>query len=150
MIYRGILHNAQQGRQVIERAWAAAKPWLIAEHRLVVKIEPESRNGEQNALLWVYLDAFAKQLKWPVNGAMVSLDSWEWKDVLSAAFKNETQRIAMGLNGGMVILGMRTSKLGKARFAEFLDFIAAVAVERGVLIEEQAPPRVDMPQEVEA
>ena len=61
-------------------------------------------------------------------------------DVLSAAFKQESQRIAMGLNGGMVILGMRTSKMGKRQFAEFIEFIQSVAVDRGVVIRKQRQP----------
>ncbi len=104
----------------------------------VVEVREPTRNLDQNALLWVLLEAFSQQLKWPVNGAMVSMDAEEWKDVLTAAFKNETQRIAMGLNGGMVILGMRTSKMGKRQFGELIEFIQAVAVERGVVLDEVA------------
>lgn len=104
----------------------------------VVEIREPTRNLEQNALMWVYLEAFSQQLKWPVNGAMCTLTPEEWKDVLTAAFKQEGQRIAMGLNGGMVILGMRTSKMGKRQFAEFIEFIQSVAVERGVTLDEEA------------
>lgn len=98
----------------------------------VVTIAEPTRNLEQNALLWVLLAAFSEQLMWPVNGVMVKLSAEEWKDVLTAAFKQETQRIAMGLNGGMVILGMRTSAMGKRQFAEFIEFVQSVAVDRGV------------------
>lgn len=104
----------------------------------VVTIKEPTRNLEQNALLWVLLDAFAQQLEWPVNGQMCKLTAEEWKDVLTAAYKRETQRIAMGLDGGMVILGMRTSKMGKREFAEFLEFVMAVAADRGVELEREA------------
>ena len=97
-----------------------------------VCIEPPKRNLEQNALLWVMLSAFADQLVWPVNGAMVKLEPEEWKDILTAAYRRETQRVAMGLDGGMVMLGMRTSKLNKRQFAELIEFIQSVAVDRGV------------------
>lgn len=102
----------------------------------VVRVDEPTRNLEQNALLWVLLDAFSKQLVWPVNGAMVKLEAEEWKDILTAAFKREGQRVAMGLNGGMVILGMRTSKMGKREFAEFIEFLQSVAVDRGVELDE--------------
>ena len=102
----------------------------------VVTVQEPTRNLEQNALLWVLLGAFAKQLKWPVNGQMVSLEPEEWKDLLSAAFKRETQRVAMGIDGGMVMLGMRTSKMGKAQFGEFLEFVQATAAARGVILDE--------------
>lgn len=97
-----------------------------------VTFKPPTRNLEQNALLWVLLAAFSEQLKWPVNGAMVKLEPEEWKDILSGAFRQETHRIAQGLSGGMVILGLRTSKMGKREFAEFIEFVQAVASERGV------------------
>ena len=102
----------------------------------VVEVKEPTRNLDQNALLWTLLQCFSRQLKWPVNGAMCDLSPEEWKDVLSGAFKQEAQRIAMGLNGGMVILGMRTSQMGKRQFAEFVEFIHAVAVERGVDLQE--------------
>lgn len=97
-------------------------------------IQDVTRTLDQNSLLWPLLECFAKQLKWPVNGAMCYLEAENWKDILSAAFKNESQRIAMGLNGGMVMLGMRTSKMGKKEFSEFIEFIYAIAAERGVII----------------
>jgi hypothetical protein len=97
-----------------------------------VTVEPPKRNLEQNALLWVLLSAFADQLVWPVNGAMVKLEPEEWKDILTAAYRRETQRVAMGLDGGMVMLGMRTSKLNKRKFAELIEFVQSVAVDRGV------------------
>lgn len=102
----------------------------------VVTVAEPTRNSEQNALMWVLLEAFAQQLTWPVNGAMVKLDAEEWKDLLTAAFRQESQRVAMGLNGGMVMLGMRTSKLGKRQFAELIEFIQATAVDRGVVLDE--------------
>jgi len=98
----------------------------------VVQIKDPTRNLEQNSLLWVYLSEFSKQLKWPVNGDMCVLEPEEWKDILSAAFKQETTRLAAGINGGVVMLGKRTSKFSKKEFAEFIEFILAVAADRGV------------------
>lgn len=121
---------------MLERIWEHCKPLLIAGHKVVVTAEPEKRNLEQNALLWVLLDAFSKQLNWPVNGQMVKLKPEEWKDILSAAYKRESQRVAMGLDGGMVMLGMRTSNMGKAEFAEFIEFLMATAALRGVQLDD--------------
>lgn len=100
----------------------------------VVIAEP-TRNLEQNALLWVLLQAFADQLQWPVNGVMSKLSPEDWKDLLTAAYRRESQRVAMGIDGGMVMLGMRTSKMGKGEFAEFVDFVHSVAADRGVAID---------------
>jgi hypothetical protein len=104
-----------------------------------VTLEPPRRNLDQNALLWVWLTAFAERLVWPVNGAMVKLSPDEWKDLLTAAYRQESQRVAMGINGGMVMLGMRTSKMSKAQFAEFIEFVQSVAADRGVTLADEVP-----------
>jgi len=105
---------------------------LSESNPFVVKIGEVGRTLEQNALLWPLLECFAAQLQWPVNGSMVYLDADDWKDLLTAAYRNETQRVAMGLGGGMVILGMRTSKMSKKEFSEFIEFMKFIASERGV------------------
>lgn len=104
----------------------------------VVTIKEPTRSLDQNALMWVLLEAFSQQLLWPVNGAMVKLEPEEWKDLLSAAYRQESQRVAMGLNGGMVMLGLRTSKMVRREFAEFIEFIQATAADRGVALEREA------------
>jgi hypothetical protein len=92
----------------------------------------DTRSADQNSAQWPILEAFSKQLKWPVNGRMVYMDKNDWKDVLTAAFKREHVRIAQGLEGGVVLLGMKTSKMKKDQFSEWLDFLKATAAMRGV------------------
>jgi hypothetical protein len=82
--------------------------------------------------MWPLLTAFSKQLKWPVNGSMVNMTPDEWKDVLTAAFYGETMRLAMGLNGGVVMLGRRTSKFNKKQFSDWIEFLYATGADRGV------------------
>src|SRR5512135_1821232 len=101
---------------------------------LVVQIKEQTRTTDQNAAMWPLLTEFSRQLLWPVNGSMTKLTPEEWKDVLTAAFQRETARLAMGLDGGVVMLGLRTSKMGKKRFSELLEFIHAVAADRGVKV----------------
>lgn len=103
----------------------------------VVEVKESSRTIDQNAAQWPYLDAFSEQLLWPVNGQMVKMEPEEWKDVLTAAFKNETARLAMGLNGGVVMLGLRTSRMPKREFSEWLEFLKATAADRGVTVYER-------------
>lgn len=98
----------------------------------VVTVKEPSRGLDQNAALWPLLAEFSEQLLWPVNGRMVKMEPEEWKDVLSAAFRGEQARLAMGLDGGVVMLGLRTSKMGKKQFSEFLDFLHATAADRGI------------------
>ena len=101
----------------------------------VVTISEPARSLAQNAAMWPVLEAFAAQLQWPVNGAMCDLTAEEWKDLLTAAFRRETARIAPGLDGGMVMLGSRTKTFSKREFSELLDFLNATAIAKGVTIE---------------
>lgn len=103
----------------------------------VVEVREPSRNLDQNALLWVLLTEFSRQLEWPVNGKMVRLSPEDWKTILSASFRRETQRMTQGVDGGLVMLGARTSQMGKREFAEFIEFIQSVAAERGVELQQQ-------------
>ena len=117
----------------------AVKAIADAPNGYHVTVRPPSRTLDQNAAQWPYLLAFSQQLKWPVNGAMVALTPDEFKDLLTAAFQGETVRLAMGLNGGVVMLGLRTSKMSKARFSEWMDFLTASAALRGVTVYEDEP-----------
>jgi hypothetical protein len=121
--------------QVRARAIAAVQ---AAPDGHIVDIKPPTRSLEQNSAQWPILEAFADQLEWPVNGRQTRLTADEFKDILTAAFNNETVRLAAGLNGGVVMLGLRTSKMGKARFSEWLDFLHATAADRGVNIDKAA------------
>lgn len=100
-----------------------------------VTVEPPKRSLDQNAAQWPILEAFSEQLLWPVNGSMVTMAKEEWKDVLTAGFRQEQVRLAMGLHGGVVMLGGRTSKFTKAEFSEWLEFLHAEAAHRGVNLE---------------
>jgi hypothetical protein len=128
------LINAQQGHRALADLWFVVKPYLVSGHTLQVKVTNDTRSLQQNAAQWPILEAFSKQLLWPVNGHMVYMTDEEWKDVLTAAFKKEQVRLAMGLDGGVVMLGHRTSEFEKDEFSEWIDFLKATAAERGVNI----------------
>ena len=115
------------------RRRAQAAVWDCPDGYQVTLSEPP-RTLDQNAAQWPILEAFSKQLQWPINGMMTTMAPEEWKDVLTAAFKRETVRVAMGLDGGMVMLGSRTSKFKKAEFSEYLEFLHATAALRGVTV----------------
>ena len=132
-----VLHNRQQ-------AWAAIKaqvfPFLAAAlqagGRWVLTIRQETRSQSQNRLMWPILTEFSKQLSWPVNGHMTKMEPDEWKDVLTAAFRSESVRLAMGLSGGVVMLGQRTSRFSKSEFASWVEFLYATAADREVSLPE--------------
>lgn len=103
-----------------------------APEGFIVTIDPPKRTLEQNAAQWPILDAIAAQLKWPVNGELVYMTQEEWKDVLTAAFRQEQPRLAKGVSGGVVMLGQRTSKFKKSEFSEWLDFLHWFCAEKDI------------------
>lgn len=110
---------------------------LSETHPMAVRIGDVNRTLEQNAAQWPLLEAIAKQLQWPVDGEMCWLTSDEFKDILTAGFKGEKLRLAKGVNGGVVMLGLRTSKMGKQEFSEWLEFLHWFCADRGVNIERE-------------
>lgn len=126
-----LLHN----NAVRERARDAVTTAPDGYHCIV---QEPTRTLDQNAAQWPILHEFSEQLEWPVNGKMVKMSEEEWKDVLTAAFREETVRLAMGLNGGVVMLGARTREFGQKEFSDWLAFLNATADDRGVKIERKA------------
>ena len=127
------LHNRQQAwADIKEQVFPFLATALQASKKWVLTLKPETRTQAQNRLMWPLLTVFSQQLLWPVNGQMVTMDPDDWKDVLSAAFKGESVRLAMGINGGVVMLGQRTSKFTKAQFVEWIEFLYATAADRDV------------------
>lgn len=111
----------------------AAELCMTAPEGYFCTIQEPSRTLEQNAYQWPYLEGFAKQRQWPVNGVMVNMSKEEWKDVLTSAFEEDTDvRLAQGMSGGVVMLGRRTSGYGKKKFAEWMEFLIAAAALKEV------------------
>lgn len=90
----------------------------------VVLIKEPTRNREQNALLWSLLGQVSKAVNW--HGHKLTSD--EWKDVFTAALKR--QKVVIGLDGGFVVCGRSTSKMGKKEFGELCDLIFAFGAQQ--------------------
>jgi hypothetical protein len=99
-----------------------------------VTIAEPTRSVEQNAAQWPILQAFAKQKQAVINGRMEWVSDEDWKDILTAAFNGELTRVALGLDGRMVLLGQRTSKFGKGKFSNWIEFLHATAIEMDVVV----------------
>ena len=100
---------------------------------IAVVIKDVTRTLDQNATQWPYLQAMSEQKQWPVNGQLCWITPDEWKDILTAAFQKETMpRLAAGLDGGVVMLGQRTSQFGKKKFGEWIEFLIATTDHYGV------------------
>lgn len=73
----------------------------------------------------------SRQVRWAVNGALVNMEPEDWKDVFTAALRKH-HRVAQGIDGGFVFLGMRTSKMTKDQMIELIELIYAFGAEREV------------------
>ncbi|ANY17283.1 recombination protein NinB [Bordetella pseudohinzii] len=96
-----------------------------------VEIKPRTRTLAQNDMLWSILTDISRQVEFVVNGALAKLKPEEVKDILTAGLRRET-RMAMGIDGGMVLLGHRTSKMTVREMKDLIDLAYAFGNERSV------------------
>lgn len=96
------------------------------------ELRPKTRTLAQNDILWSILTDISKQVQFVVNGELVKVSPEEVKDILTAGLKRET-RMAMGIDGGMVILGQRTSKMTVRQLAELIELAHAFGAEKDVI-----------------
>ena len=106
---------------------AACREVLAAPEGYAVTIAERTRSLDQNALLWALLHELSVQTDW--HGMKLSPD--EWKDLMSAGLTKS--KVVPNMEGnGFVILGQRTSKMGKREFSDLCELILAFGAERGV------------------
>lgn len=118
--------NEQQGHQAVQTVWRQAKALLSAGHRLTLELRPEKRSDPQNRRMWAMLGEIAAQVDW--YGQKLSAE--DWKHILSASLSK--QRVAPGLDGGFVALGLSTSKMTKAEMSDLQTLMEAFGAEKGV------------------
>jgi hypothetical protein len=107
---------------------AACREILAAPEGYAVTIGEKTRSLDQNALLWALLSDLAEQTDW--HGMKLAPE--EWKDLLSAGLTKS--KVVPNIEGnGFVIIGQRTSKMGKREFSDLCDLIMAFGNERGVV-----------------
>lgn len=110
--------------------WPQLKAMLIAGHRMVLEVKPETRSMAQNARLWAMLTDISQQVDW--YGRKLSPE--EWKHVFSASLKK--QDVVPGLDGGFVVLGLSTSKMTKGEMSDLQALMEAFGAEKGVIFHE--------------
>lgn len=112
---------------------AACREILAAPEGYAVTIGEKTRSLDQNALLWALLSDLAEQTDW--HGMKLAPE--EWKDLLSAGLTKS--KVVPNIDGnGFVIIGQRTSKMGKREFSDLCELILAFGAERGVRFSDRA------------
>jgi hypothetical protein len=105
----------------------------LAGGPVVITLSRPNRTIEQNNKLWPMLTDIAKQVVW--YGQKYSKE--DWKDMITSALTPE-QRVAPGLNGGVVLLGMSTSRMNKKEFSDLIELIYCFGAQQGVQWSEKA------------
>lgn len=98
---------------------------------IVVRVFRSKRSLEQNRRMWAMLTDISRQIPWVVNDCVVTMSAEDWKDVLTASLRSEL-RVARGIDGGMVLLGLRTSRMTVQRMSDLIDLMFAFGNARGV------------------
>jgi hypothetical protein len=127
--YFGVLHNPQQGWQVLSAAFEQLKPWLHAGHKFELRVKPETRSGEANAKLHAELTEIARVVPWA--GKLRDVDTW--KRLMTAAWlraRGESIEILPAIDGhGVDVVFRRTSTLTRAECSELIEFVLAWKAE---------------------
>ena len=130
-----------QARKAVDYLYEQAKPRLMAGHRLVAKLEPETRRDNHNRHFHSLIAQIAKQ----VGGDLAEPE--DAKRILISAFRIDTRndpdlagewakfgdmRMGRGLRGEVVLMGMQsrdfTIKLARA----FIAWLEAFGAEHDV------------------
>lgn len=128
---------------------------LRAGRRVVTITEPK-RTDEANARMWCLLTDLANQVGWRrarwrgdrmvEPGAYVLLadepgalriTKEQWKDITTAATKSP--RMFAGIDGGLVAVGLSTSRMSGRQIHELCDLIEAFGSDKGVVFSEPPP-----------
>lgn len=137
----------QRVRDVAKLAYLFAFE-LAADQAVEIIVRPvkSRRTLLQNAKLWSMLADIARQVEWPVNGVMQHLDAEDWKALMTAACRQEI-RMAAGIGGGVVMLGVSTRRMTVAEMGDLIEFMYSFGAEKGV---EWREPKDEMPEQWEA
>lgn len=83
----------------------------------VVTIKHKTRTLDQNARLWALLTEVSNQVLW--HGEKLSPE--DWKHLFSASLKK--QKLVQGIDGGLVVLGLSTSKMTVSEMGDLMTII---------------------------
>ena len=98
---------------------------------LVIKIQPMTRNLEQNNKLHAMLSDISKQCEF--SGKMRDINTW--KMIFCSAHRIATgdkAEMAIGLEGEVINLRESTAQMSVSRMASLIEYVTAWGVQNGV------------------
>lgn len=112
-----------------------ASRWVLhAPPGTRLELKAPRRTLPQNALMWLWLTAFAEQAEW----AGKKRTTLEWKDLLTASVKIAGGGVEAvpGLEGGLMLLGLHTSDMSVAEMNDLIAYMEVKAADLGVSLPE--------------
>lgn len=132
----------------------------LASGKRVVTITEPKRTDEANARMWCLLADLANQVGWKrarwrgdrmteAGGYVLLADEpsamritkEQWKDITTAALTSP--RMFAGIDGGLVAVGLSTSRMSGRQIRELCHLIEAFGADKGVVFSE---PRNTTPE----
>ncbi|HBS8349306.1 TPA: recombination protein NinB [Klebsiella aerogenes] len=113
---------------------------------LILDIKEMTRTLDQNRKMWPLLKDLSDQVTWFGN----KYDSDDWKDLITAMVakaKKQEQRMAPGLDGGVVMFGQRTSKMTVRQMVEVIEAIYWFGTQQGVNFSEESHHEIEWAKE---
>ncbi|EOX0538034.1 recombination protein NinB [Klebsiella aerogenes] len=113
---------------------------------LILDIKEMTRTLDQNRKMWPLLKDLSDQVTWFGN----KYDSDDWKDLITAMVaksKKQEQRMAPGLDGGVVMFGQRTSKMTVRQMVEVIEAIYWFGTQLGVKFSEKSCLEIEWAKE---
>ncbi|MGL4000000.1 recombination protein NinB [Pantoea eucalypti] len=107
-----------------------------------IVIQERKRSSDQNRRMWPLLHDLSRQVEW--YGQKYTPD--DWKDLITALVaksKNEQQRTAPGIGGGVVMFGSRTSKMRVSEMVEVIEAIYWFGTEQNVKFSDEAQLEIE-------
>lgn len=111
-------------RTVYERAMTALQDGYAVE--LACKPLKNTRSVQANAAMWACLSDISRQVVW--HG--VKLSAEDWKEMISAGLRQ--QRAVPGIEGGFVVLGVRTSRMSIKEMGAMIEICHCFGAQQGV------------------
>lgn len=139
MVKRRELERVVQSEDRIPGAMAWAADMIrrgLPAGPVAIRLGRERRTLDQNAKLWPMLTDISRQKRWVKDGQPCHLSPHEWKDLFTAALRK--QSMAPGIEGGMVVLGLHTSRMTKRAFSDLIEFMYAQGSEWDIAWSEPA------------
>lgn len=123
------LHNAQSGYQALLKAWAWAKPLLIAGHKLQLTIQRVKRGENQSRMFHALCRDMARaRVEW----AGKPRDEGQWKVLFisgHAIATNSGAEMVPGLEGEFLNLRESTASMPRDRMSSLIEYATAYAAQ---------------------